>query len=66
MVEGDRQNYLNAAAMMRTIEGSTLRQIDSLIREDKKDEAKKLLDSLLELNPDDNDLRQKGEELFTN
>lgn len=66
VVEGDRQNYLNAAAMMRTIEESTLHQIDSLIREDKKDEAKKLLDSLLKLNPDDNDLRQKGEELFTN
>ena len=66
VVEGDRQNYLNAAAMMRSIEKATLRKVDTLIREDKRDEAKKLLDSLCELNPENKELRREGEKLFTN
>ena len=66
VVEGDRQNYLNAAAMMRSIEKATLRKVDTLIRENKRDEAKKLLDSLCELNPENKELRREGEKLFTN
>lgn len=66
VVEGDSQNYLNASVMMRSIEEATLRRISMLIRENKRDEAKKLLDSLCELNPENKELRREGEKLFTN
>lgn len=65
VVEGDRQNYLNAAAMMGSIENATLRQGATLIAEGKRDEAKTLLETLCELNPENKELRHESEALFT-
>lgn len=65
VVEGDRQNYLNAAAMMGSIENATLRQGGTLIAEGKRDEAKTLLETLCELNPENKELRRESEALFT-
>ncbi|WP_322626768.1 hypothetical protein [Aedoeadaptatus coxii] len=65
VVEGDRQNYLNAAAMMGSIENATLRQGATLIAEGKRDEAKNLLETLCELNPENKELRHESEALFT-
>ena len=65
VVEGDRQNYLNAAAMMGSIENATLRQGATLIAEGKRDEAKTLLETLCELNPENKELRRESEALFT-
>lgn len=65
VIESDNQNYLNAQAMMRSIEDDHFRHAADLLRENKKDEARALIEALIRLNPINDALVQKRDRLFT-
>lgn len=65
VIEGDRQNYLNAHAMMQSIEEVTIRKSRDLLAEGKAEEAEAVFDAIYELNPDDADLAEARASLFT-
>ncbi|MDY6045099.1 MAG: hypothetical protein SPI65_05945 [Peptoniphilus sp.] len=65
VVEGDRQNYLNAEAIMHSIESDYIRHAEALIAEGKSDEAWEYFRPLYALNPHEPHLREAKASLFT-